>query len=50
VRVDGHTVIATDYVSECVAALAASGADNVGGRMDAQGCEPVGEAIALATS
>ena len=50
VRVDGHTIIAPDYVSECVAALAASGADNVGGRMDAEGRGPVGEAIALATS
>jgi glycosyltransferase involved in cell wall biosynthesis len=50
VRVDGHTIIAPDYVSECVAALAASGADNVGGRMDAEGRSLVGEAIALATS
>jgi succinoglycan biosynthesis protein ExoA len=50
VRVDGHTVIAEDYVSACVAALDASGADNVGGRMDAQGRGRVGKAIALATS
>ena len=50
VRVDGHTIIAPDYVSECVRALAASGADNVGGRMDAEGCGAVAEAIALATS
>ena len=50
VRVDGHTIIAPDYVSECVAALTASGADNVGGRMDAEGSGPVAEAIALATS
>lgn len=50
VRVDGHTVIATDYLSECVAALQRSGAENVGGRMDAVGDGPVGEAIALATS
>lgn len=50
VRVDGHTVIAPDYVSQCVAALTASGADNVGGRMDAEGSGPVAEAIALATS
>ena len=49
-RVDGHTIIAPDYVSQCVAALAASGADNVGGRMDAEGSGRVGEAIALATS
>jgi glycosyltransferase involved in cell wall biosynthesis len=50
VRVDGHTIIAPDYVSECVSALATSGADNVGGRMDAEGRGPVAEAIALATS
>ena len=37
VRVDGHTIIAEDYVSACVTALAESGADTVGGRMDAQG-------------
>jgi cellulose synthase/poly-beta-1,6-N-acetylglucosamine synthase-like glycosyltransferase len=50
VRVDGHTVIAPDYVSECVAALATSAADNVGGRMDAKGHGAIGQAIALATS
>jgi len=50
VRVDGHTIIAPDYVAQCVAALEGSGADTVGGRMDAQGQGRVGEAIALATS
>lgn len=50
VRVDGHTIVAADYVSQCVAALTASGADNVGGRMDAEGSGPVATAIALATS
>ncbi len=50
VRVDGHTVIAEDYVSACVTALEESGADNVGGRMDAQGQGRVAAAIALATS
>jgi len=35
VRVDGHTIIAPDYVRECVLALERSGACNVGGRMDA---------------
>jgi len=50
VRVDGHTVIAEDYVSACVRALAETGADTVGGRMDAQGFGRTGEAIALATS
>src|SRR2546429_241890 len=37
VRVDGHTVIAADYVRQCVMALARSGAENAGGRMLAQG-------------
>jgi succinoglycan biosynthesis protein ExoA len=50
VRVDGHTIIAPDYVAECVAALAATGADNVGGRMDAHGEGTIGAAVALATS
>ncbi len=50
VRVDGHTVIAPDYVRQCVAALERTGADNVGGRMTAIGSSPLGEAIALATS
>jgi succinoglycan biosynthesis protein ExoA len=50
VRVDGHTIIDDDYVTQCVAALAATGADNVGGRMDAVSDGPVGAAIALATS
>jgi hypothetical protein len=31
------TIIADDYVSACVTALGESGADTVGGRMDAQG-------------
>ncbi len=50
VRVDGHTVIATDYVRECVAALERTGADNVGGRMVAVGEGAFGRAAALATS
>jgi glycosyltransferase involved in cell wall biosynthesis len=50
VRVDGHTIIADDYVSACVTALGESGADTVGGRMDAQGRGRIGEVIALATS
>lgn len=50
VRVDGHTIIEPDYVTECVAALAETGADNVGGRMDAVADAPMGQAIALATS
>lgn len=50
VRVDGHTIIARDYVRQCVNALARSGAENVGGRMDAVASTPFGEAVALATS
>ncbi len=50
VRVDGHTIIDRDYVTQCVAALEETGADNVGGRMDAVSDGPVGRAIALATS
>lgn len=50
VRVDGHTIIAPDYVSKCVEALQRSGADNVGGRMNAAGKGAFGEAVAVATS
>jgi succinoglycan biosynthesis protein ExoA len=50
VRVDGHTEIASDYIRRCVTALRRTGADNVGGRMDASGEGPFGEAVALATS
>jgi glycosyltransferase involved in cell wall biosynthesis len=50
VRVDGHTIIAPDYVSECVAALRRSGADNVGGRMDPVSEGTFGRAAARATA
>jgi succinoglycan biosynthesis protein ExoA len=50
VRVDGHTIIAPDYVLQCVKALQQSDADNVGGRMDAVGTTPLAKTIALATS
>ncbi len=50
IRVDGHTTLAPDYVRQCVAALERTGADNVGGRMDAQSPGYFGEAVALATS
>jgi len=50
VRVDGHTIIEPNYVRECVAALQRTGADNVGGRMQAIGSGALAEAIALATS
>jgi glycosyltransferase involved in cell wall biosynthesis len=50
VRVDGHTLVEPDYVSECVAALRRSGAENVGGPMRAEGSGWFGSAVALATS
>jgi succinoglycan biosynthesis protein ExoA len=50
VRVDGHTVVAPDYVRACVESLRANGADCVGGCMVARGRGPFGEAVALATS
>jgi len=50
IRVDGHTIVTPEYVRECVAALQRSGADNVGGRMDAVSEGPFGQAVALATS
>lgn len=48
IRVDGHTVIAPDYVRQCVQALTKTGADNVGGAMDPVGMTPMGKAIAAA--
>ncbi|MBN2469327.1 MAG: glycosyltransferase family 2 protein, partial [Anaerolineae bacterium] len=48
VRVDGHTIIAPDYVRACVDALQATGAQNVGGAMDPVGLTPMGRAIAAA--
>jgi succinoglycan biosynthesis protein ExoA len=50
VRVDGHTVVAADYVRACVDSLEANQADCVGGCMVARGRVPFGEAVALATS
>jgi len=50
VRVDGHTIVEPDYVSRCVAALARSGAECVGGRMDPVAEGAFGRAVALATS
>jgi len=50
VRVDGHTIIAPDYVRRCVEVLAKTGADCVGGLMRAEGTTFFGKAVALATS
>ena len=49
-RVDGHTEIAQDYVRKSVEALARTGADCVGGRMDPVGQNSFGRAVAVATS
>lgn len=49
VRVDGHTIIAPDYVRRCVTALHETGACTVGGPMDPVGVTPMGKAIAGAT-
>ena len=49
-RVDGHTVIAPDYLRRCVEALTETGADNVGGLMRPRGHGYVGGCVALATT
>ena len=50
VRVDGHTIIAPDYVRQCVTELQRTGADNVGGKMNASGQGAFGATVTLATS
>ena len=47
--VSSHAIVASDYVRRCVEALAATGADNVGGPMRAESDTYTGRAIALAT-
>lgn len=49
VRVDGHTLVASDYVRRCVELLVEGRADNVGGMMRGQGKTVVGQAVAVAT-
>ena len=49
VRVDGHTIIAPDYVRNCVRALTSTDAENVGGRMTPVGQSGFGQAVAAAT-
>lgn len=52
IRVDGHTIIAPDYVSQCVSLLrrmSDQGVVNVGGLMRPEGQTPAGKAIAAAT-
>lgn len=48
VRVDGHTLIAPDYISQCVHYLIQGQADNVGGSMRPVGHIYMSRAIALA--
>ena len=50
IRVDGHTVIAPDYVRQCVENLIRTQADNVGGKMNAVSTTRFGWAVAFATS
>jgi succinoglycan biosynthesis protein ExoA len=45
VRVDGHTIIAPDYVSRCVHHLLETGAECVGGPLRYTGVTPTGKAI-----
>ena len=48
VRVDGHALVPNDYVRQGVETLHRSGADNVGGIMDAEGVTPFQRAVAAA--
>ena len=50
IRVDGHCVIAPDYVSNCVKHLTEDGVDGVGGPMESIGETPLAETIAVAMS
>lgn len=48
VRVDSHSMLPTDYARIAVETLERTGADNVGGIMDARGETPFERAVALA--
>lgn len=50
VRVDAHTLYATDYVSRSVASSIETGASVVGGPMRPEGTNPFGRAVAAVTS
>ena len=50
VRVDGHTIVAPDYVRMCMETFFRTKADNVGGCMTTTGSTKFGQAIAIATS
>ena len=49
VRMDGHAVPATNYISRCIDALHRTGAANVGGVVEPVGRTAFGAAVALAT-
>lgn len=48
VRVDGHSLLPSDYVRAAVETLEETGADNVGGLMAAEGVTPFEKAVACA--
>ena len=48
IRVDGHALIPDDYVAVAVATLEATGADNVGGIMGAEGVSDFEQSVAAA--
>jgi succinoglycan biosynthesis protein ExoA len=48
VRIDGHAVLPSDYVQVAVDTMRATGADNVGGIMAAEGVTPFEQAVARA--
>jgi succinoglycan biosynthesis protein ExoA len=48
IRVDAHSVLPSDYARIAVETILATGADNVGGLMDAQGTTPFEKAVARA--
>ena len=48
--VSGHAVLAPDYVRRAVEAIEATGADMVGGPVNAVGGGPIGEAVSIAIS
>ncbi len=50
VRVDAHCELSSGYIETAIATLQRSGADNVGGIMDAQGITPFECAVAAAMS
>ena len=50
IRVDGHCVLASDYVSKCVRHLLNDGVDGVGGPMHSIGQDLISQATAIAMS